>query len=778
MTLSDCCKASMRISYGGGIMSIEDCITLKIKPDSSKIENAIPTNKPNASIVGYVRPPKKYSDIMKVTVKTILSIPQFDIPIVNEMLDWQRGQLEYAVAALAIWLTTDVGKYVTERLAIWKIPLQDWDKDVKDFANECRRTGQIFGGGSQEVHLAMQMRKLVSLAGRTDKDADWAKEVHERTNLSIGKRAYADGHVSSIAYRNIRSKTLNKIVSSAMPSLIRKGGDWTEYIESRWWNTPRGTSSLAAITKAKLKGTNSLLDLQLRPIKPVVQEVFDIKTFESKIKEKAKCTARGSTKPEPGLKRRALLAVDDITAFVAGYASKDVEVTTKVDGMVLRQDPADVSEWVNFDIGPNVWRVSNDYTNFNILNSFKSMQLIDIIFAEHWAKVPYKFAKQKQAAHLWVAASLDDATFKCPLGEFKAVNGLWSGHRNTARDNTMLHVVYLDCIKSVMRGLYGNQAASNKQRVCGDDETLAYTNWAAAVTHTLVADALGFQSQIVKGMLSTNHDEFLQLLRFPGSPPKYPVANTILSFCSGNWYKDPVRDLTSTIKDISDHVWDMHLGGVPYNICQELAQAVLNYLMQIKGPDGKLKRLEWWNYRGCGLPEGHPLWGNVRTEMAPTVPILASVQNVPTYATEDSIHREKEIWKNIDTTIKTRVQLQRAQQAYRNVAKNALTKEYDTNAYEIWENRRQQINNMPKQVHVVTPANRWRAVPARAIERSARAVAIRVKFPPELLNTEEMWRALPALKPRDRATLIQGLHDKQKPTVSWRWNMPPLLRAV
>jgi len=564
-----------------------------------------------------------------------------------------------------------------------------------------------------------------------------------------------------------------------MPSLIRRSGDISEYIAARWWNTPRGTTSEGGETKHLLRCLEHPdLDLQLRPIKPVVQEVKDIAWILAAAGQTPRAHARGSTKPEPGLKRRALLAVDDVTAFIAGYASQHIETTTKAEGMVLRQDPADVSEWVNFDIGPSVWRVSNDYSNFNILNSLRSMQLVDMEFARQWHRVPYRYAEQKKSAHMWVAASYLHPTFSCPEGEFVARTGLWSGHRNTARDNTMLHVVYLNCIKSVMHAMFADRAKITKQRVCGDDETVAYNEWAPAVCHTLVADALGFTSQVSKGMLSLDHDEFLQLMRWSGKPPTYPVANTVLSFCSGNWYKDPVRELGTTPKDISDHAWDMHLGGVPLDVCRSLAAKVLNYLMQVKAPDGHLVPLEWWTYRGCGLAGGHPLW-EVTTVAAPVFTPGISTAGLPRYATDASLGREAAIWNVIGRAQYERVARQRLLQSYRHVAKNALTHEYDGMALEVWP-RRGEAGNMvvscPMAVQV--PTNRWRAIPVRAVERSARAVAIRVGFPPELIGQPEMWKALPLLKPRERSVMLQGLADRQKQTIGWRWLLPPLLRVA
>jgi hypothetical protein len=723
----------------------------------------------------------KYSEIMKVTVATVEKvIPQDTYPAVHEMLRWQIGQLEYAVAALAIWMTTETGKYVCSTLEIWKIPLSEWQTAVKGFAVDCRRYGQVFGCGATEVEHAFAMRKLIALMGRSAADADWAKEVSDRIGDTTPKRGYKHGMVTSEAYRDIRQRSLNGIVKAAMAELIKRSGTFSEYMMERWWATPRGTSSRSAAVKAILKkADNPTLDLQLRPIKPVTYEVDSVVDVLSSAACIPNAHARGSTKPEPGYKCRALLAVDDATAFIAGYASQRVELVAKTEGMVLRQDPADVSEWVNFDIGADVWRVSNDYSNFNILNSLRSMQLVDLTFAQAWSTVKMRYAKQKELAHKWVAASYAAASFSCPQGVYLATTGLWSGHRNTARDNTILHVCYLNCIKSVMAALFKSHVRVLKQRICGDDETLSYTKWACAAVHALVADALGFTSQVSKGMLSRRHDEFLQLIRMPGRPPKYPVAHTILTFCSGNWYKDPVRDISSTIKDISDHLWDMVLGGVPLLIAQLLGARVLNYLIQVKDSDNRLVPLEWWDYRGCGLPEGHPLWGCDRTIAAPVLATDLSVGDLPAFATDDSLMREQDAWAVIEPAVRQRVRAQRLMQSYRNVAKNALTTQYDSKIIETWPQRSPRRYVFPKVSGLPqVQTNRWRAIPDRLIGRSARAVAIQVKFPPELLDTPDMWRAMITLKPRERAAMLLGLQQRQQPTRGWRWLLPPLLRAI
>jgi hypothetical protein len=315
--------------------------------------------------------------------------------------------------------------------------------------------------------------------------------------------------------------------------------------------------------------------------------------------------------------------------------------------------------------------------------------------------------------------------------------------------------------------------------VCGDDETLAYKSWAAAVLHAIVADEAGYTSQVTKGLLSRQHDEFLQLMRSPGNVPVYPVANTILTFCSRNWYKDPVRDLSSTIKDVSDHLWDMHLGGVPLEFCRQLGIQVLDYLMQVKDKDGNLVPLEWWGFRGMGVVSGHPLWGSVGTELNPELDGVLELHNVPGHASLDSIARESE-WRDIISDVEwARIKRGRIAQSYRTVARHALTEQYDAYALLHWPTRKSAEYVSPAGSRLPAVAsNRWRVIPARQVARSARAVAVQVRFPPELLDTTTMWAALKVMRPRDRATMLQGLHDRQKPTQGWRWWLPPLMRVV
>jgi len=779
-----CCQAHVRVHVGGGAVGIEDAAVLRLAPDLTPIRAAALTVDLSIEITNqyletaYIKPPPQFTSMEKVTPRTIKDLGWHKEALLHSTLLAQAGQLSYAVAALCIWVRTNAGRWVTSRLPVHLVPLDQWPDVVKPVMVQARQYGQLFGDGPTEWEHVFDLRKLIALCGRTQEQADWKKEHDERTTLTSAKAAYdsVTGKIGGPGYRRHRDHHLERVAQVIVRSLASSGGSIDEHWEERWTRTPHGTTSLGADIKEELRGTDPNMDWQMRATKPTAAEVMTKDDLLSWCSQTPRCEARGSTKPEPGLKKRALLAVDDCTAWIAGYASYMVEGATKHGGMVLRQDPSDVAEWVAFDQGEPVWRVSNDYDNFNILHSLRSLAEVDIKLANEWDKVPFRWARDKAAASRWVAASYHRAFMRTPHGDARVICGLWSGHRNTARDNTILHLVYLECTLSVMRALFGKDGNAIKRRLCGDDETVAYRSWAAAVCHTLVTDALGFKSQVSKGLLARNRDEFLQLMRHAGNLPTYPVAHTILTFCSGNWYKDNVRDLESTIKDVSDHVWSMVLGGLRMKDGRQLAGYVLDYLMQIKDMKGGLEAVSWWPYRGCGLKDGHPLWGLPGSGF-PRATLTRPRLAVPTNATNDGLAREWKVWEQVPRGLCVQAARGRAWEAYKSVTRHWLQQEKDK-AYGLMAPRREGYTRVHGYSKVgKIPVNRWRSTSDRNVVRSVRAAARGCGFPPELLGTRYGLKAMTMLRPRDRARLAVAQADQQSQTRGWRWYVVPLLRG-
>ncbi|GFM95118.1 RNA-dependent RNA polymerase [viral metagenome] len=780
------CAATGRKWAGGGAVTIEDAVELRLKaPIDTLIANMVKgpmisneqMDKWTVPEDYYRKPSSSYSAITKVTPITILQMNWHkENQSVAEALLLQEGQLDYAVAALCIWLMTETGKYVTNNLKLHRIKLELWPTVVKPFQDWCRQNGQIFGMGVKEIKHAFNLRKLTCLAGRSEEQADWVKEIKERCSATTPKRACRAGILSTQAYRDIRSHELERIAAEAVKAVVAKIGTMEEYWQERWWHTPSGTTSLAGKLKHVLKGVGSeQLDMQMRTNKKAAMEVLSEDEMKRWIMQEPGALGRGSTKPEPGMKRRALIAVDDRTAFVAGYASSHIEQALTFEGMVLKQDPADIRDWVNMDCGVQGWHVSNDYSNFNILHSLASLQMVSVALAKAWLKYSQKepICIEKAAAEMWIAMSYERAYATTPEGSFRAICGLWSGHRNTARDNTMLHKVYLQCVQSVMSEWFGSDGRMTNVRICGDDEVGCYNNWAAAVLHTHVADALGFTSQLSKGMLSRNYDEFLQLIRMPASVPEYPVAATMLTFCSGNWYKDPVRDVSGTVQAVSQQAWDIVLGGLSIDKAQQLAASVLDYMMQVKDAEGKLVPLEWWAFRGN--VKGSELWGGA-TKMQPKILITPIIKKVSKHAAEDSAKKEENVWKVLPDEERKRVIATRGSESYRNVAKNWMTNKLDKHVIGKWPKRENVEYTFSKTEERVIPNQRWRTSTKTRNAPNLQAVAVRHGIPPEMI-AEYIDKILIVIDGRARSQLLEALDDQKYDIGQFNKWLPAPLRV-
>lgn len=180
--------------------------------------------------------------------------------------------------------------------------------------------------------------------------------------------------------------------------------------------------------------------------------------------------------------------------------------------MVVTQKPREISEWMSADAGQPDWYVSNDFDSYNEIHMTTSLVNVDLTFAEKWNEL-YQRTGDKRAVNkamfcMWMAKSHHNSYVQGDLDQ-RVTKGLFSGHRNTARDNTMLHVVYNRAIRGIINYWAMCKDKPRKQKMCGDDEVCAYPSWEQAVIHPLVADAIGMPSKAEKGMLSRHTDEFL-----------------------------------------------------------------------------------------------------------------------------------------------------------------------------------------------------------------------------------------------------------------------------
>lgn len=768
---------------------VEDAQTLRLQPDTSQIWPEVvqgPCQFRQPEIHDYAAPSGSYDTIMKVTVRAAMyaCMARAFEPVVT--MTMQLGQQEFAVAALLIWSTTPIAHAVLQHTPIHRVPLEKWPSCLKNWLVECRQLGRITGTAGDERYKAWELRRLMTLCGRTIEEANWGQEEADRTQKCVSKYAHTDAHgISNTSYRIMRGKVLAQCAQTAVRLLENKPGDLWNWWKRRARNTPAGSSSRHRDLKSAIRDLPGV-DLEMRPTKKAVVELFTEDDLRSWLKMTPRCIARTSTKHEPGRKNRALFAQDDEGATIAAFASEGMERSMKTGGMVLSQMPEDVKEWIAAEAA-HVYMVSNDYTNFNILHSPGDLALVSISLAAEWMAAFHRSgsrrALHKAVCELWTAESYK-LMFTQGKSAYRVVCGLYSGHRNTARDNTLLHRVYLSATQSIMAVYFGGHRPVF-ERMSGDDEVVHYSRWCEAVTHPLISDGAGFKSKVEKGLLAKRNDEFLQFMRYPGNMPRYPVAHTILTFCSGNWYKTPVRDLGATVPAMEDHAWDLVLGGVPVEVARKLAADALDYIMQTKDRAGNLRPKEWWKFRGANEIGGHPLWGcGKEVDDVPTISLAglgAVVKDLPCHATQDLVSTEFKYWEAGDQLLLNEAMRQRTVEAYASVMRHELTELYDEAADTCWPDRAAKWTSVPSglgECPIEPTRAELRRLRSRKLERlppSIFAVCMKYNIPPELVKREP-GRVLAIAEPRARSELLAAIRAPET-TKRKAWAMPGLLRT-
>jgi hypothetical protein len=474
---------------------------------------------------------------------------------ITDYLCAQRGQAEHAVAAYGLFLLllpTNVQKWFLTRG--WHCaPLPMLLKDCGPYLDEARLAGRA-DGSELGIEVAQYLPKFKNLLGRDLGEADW-----------VGEAAAAHPSYSLRTLHGSRVKYLRAIYSELRRLAIATVWNLPEHIVNGsfqgWWEQravqmPSGSSSLRH-NLDPYKVLDTRLKSGDRPGKRAAWEALDPIDFVLSTAHYPIDVARASTKPEPGLKRRALYAQRDETAFICAYASAGVEKAMNHSGMCPSQRPRDVAEWLSADIGqttePSALWLSLDYHNFNKEHSNSELALVDLAFAE-----AYSLRAQAQGGML-----LDKALCSFYLSRLRhqgfisgdaaiagrSWSGLWSGHRNTARDNTMLHAAYHSLVLNRMR--VRGVPCPRRVFFCGDDEDGLHSNIQALSIYYMLHATLGWHFNPVKQMVGKNRHEFLQWGSSVHRLEK-PLAAAVATMAMGNWYKQVTLDYNSIASAAAD----------------------------------------------------------------------------------------------------------------------------------------------------------------------------------------------------------------------------------
>jgi len=352
--------------------------------------------------------------------------------------------------------------------------------------------------------------------------------------------------------------------------------------------------------------------------------------------------ARCSTKHEPGDKRRALYADNDLCYVITAYASTHAEKEMSIGGCCARQTPDDFMKWARAHSRLNGYWLSADFTDYNAEHTLTELRMLDTIRTQEWNKRTTKHALSKALASLWSAQS-HDLTFAIypDIGQRRSIQGLYSGSRDTMRNNTCLHYAhsYIALEDAKFLGYATSLAGEEAIYFAGDDEDACFRDCVGALVHAKMLSLEGHGLNPRKQLAGKETHEFLQTMAHPLSDAQRPLAAILATLASGNWYVREGNWYGANLTAVADNWWEAAARGLPYPVAHHLATCFLDSLMRARVKD-KLIKLEWWSTRTDG--KYHHLWGT-RTKAAPALKYKAHASSKwPSLASDSwlKLHRK------------------------------------------------------------------------------------------------------------------------------------------
>jgi hypothetical protein len=576
-------------------------------------------------------------------------LTEIEIEIARLNVDWH----EFAVASVILWrrlIDQELSEFLTAA-GLFKTALELWKDALSPWCNDVRRYNGIgFDDLRKDARAASQIRKLVNLSGRDLQSADFDEE-NEAMLAWKGCKTYPIGSFG------VSSKFWFKKLHAKIESLmILLEGQAVAQINKRtlkdWWQqrrkwTPSGSSSERKRFDPYKKKDDRIAPAD-RPNKMQVVETMELHELEAKLMGPTYSYCRASTKPEPGFKRRALYASDDWSTLIASYASADLEKHMAIGGMVAKQTPQDIIEWLAADrlrsVSPNrVW-LSLDYSNFNKEHSKQALLMLNLGLSKMWMR-KYHYGGQdpiflqKAICSLWIAKSHYKAFGRIGDGEYRQhFSGLWSGHRDTARDNTMLHWCYSEMMKDAVYETMNLDVRTHYIGMCGDDEDGLHDDWVSMAAYAGMHSVCGLTLNPAKQLSDWFCHEFLQRQANKFDFPARPLAPMIATFSTGSWYKLSHTYYDTVIESMNSNCREMIARGADPTILRQVAIVMINRMMRVE-IDGEKYKLDWWKYRhgSSGIDKPMSLWYGTgdATDIPKLIDKAILAQKMPENALQD-----------------------------------------------------------------------------------------------------------------------------------------------
>lgn len=736
--------------------------------ESNKMFTELPAGFGSTAVLG---PPDVYD-----MLETRLQRHAYDTVIGTNV-----GGRAWTVTAMGMWISSLPDGLITALMdAGWfGVRLEMWKETFAKLLIALRRVGAIHPAYSIPPNCLVAFRKLANITYREKDEADWEAEKRRRTiDIPIHYFPTAHGYQSRSKWLINLNQYLRQLTSRIVHTTA---GTLRLEDMHNWWNSrfawaPAGSSSVHGEVEQKLRehmefGSGS------RATKKTVAAMLDDNWMSRQLLQMPARMPRASTKHEPGGKARALYAVDDRTFMVASYPSVAMEKFINIDGIYAQQAPTDIAEWVRKHIiysTQNSFFLSLDYSDFNTEHETSALYSLDLAWASAWVSAPInrKIATAKAYCSMWTAESHYNAWVLFPGDEehTRIESGLFSGDRNTARDNCMLHAAYSKLMVKAACELVDDCEPMDIMYT-GDDEDGIFSNWVGALAymacHSYASFTLKGEKQLTGDKMWPSH-EYLQRTLTMTPMPMRPLAAAIAQLCSGNWYNTNYVWLDGIIQSVNDNCWELHLRGLPLKAAKTAAVHILNRAMQARKREGGWKKLEWWQYRTCG--KYHPLWDYV-SESIPPVELGTEAIQTPPYAPGVAAWKKK-AQDRFGTIIATRALKQYEKTCMRDAMaplyKAERNREMHRAAVDIWPSRHSTPDMARNDALIALPEDFLKQlITTSYAERhpnSLAQLASRLGMDLPLLEAAGgMAKILPLLPPQDMAQVENIMPQAERP---------------
>jgi hypothetical protein len=723
----------------------------------------------------------------------------------RDLIDWeleyvaaQIGEVEWSVAAILLLFNCydiRVRNWVIEH-KFHHIPVSSIKEVVGDWLNALKRCPILIGAEGIPPEMVLGLRKMAACATRRKGNADWVWERERRTaDLAVHYAINPEGVLDRDLWILMASRNTEKLAKEVVAGVT---GNTELGTIDKWWSErsawmPSGSTSARAEWKKGI--AEGLVHPEDRPSKKEIAEALPDDYVHKILSVLPIQPARGSTKVEPGDKWRAILATGDEHFFAASYASLHIEKHMNIGGIRSKQTPADVVEWtVMSEQTPQgaQWN-SLDYKEYNTEHESWLLAKFNHALAQSWndsdASPAVKDDKVKAAK--WVARSHSNIWMQGKeSGTVRLFGGLFSGCRDTARDNSGLHGVYSDCIFEMLQPADPGIKAIQRN-ITGDDEDTLLKDWVQNMLYLDAHRQCGFVLKNAKQCTGSIH-EFLQRQAGPGFLPTRPLAALLAVLSSGNWYKDMSIWYDTAVSAISDNLWEAHIRGMPLIYARRLAKIIIDATMRVpvhtggdkdgNGDKREWKELEWWAFRhGSGA---HALWSGTKGD-ATTPPTIsakpAADRRLPSLGAKAMIRNRKK-FLNLSEEKWDRYEQEILRESYAALHLKARVDAHREYAKEMW----------PKRIHNVQDSDLMVAGPV-APSRSAvmsrlnsggsdrrpssvEEILARVDMDAQLLSLAGGWTALLGMLPKGMLSKFEWPSEPGVVPLAWKM-LDPAIQA-